>query len=188
MINVVKGVSNIHRLVQQVIRLQNQSKEEEILEKALKLINSTDIAENGVSHIASVWNYASKYGKLIDEFYFNYFYDWDKKTPLHLLAQNGHSNAIEAILIHIGKNELNEMRKIIYRPVKYSRDTPFEIAISNGYLDVTKVFLEKGADAKAANNAGYTPPHSAAVNGKWDVVKYLLEKGADAKAADKDGE
>jgi hypothetical protein len=44
MINVEKGVSNIHRLVQKVIRLQNQSKEEEILEKALKLINSADIA------------------------------------------------------------------------------------------------------------------------------------------------
>jgi hypothetical protein len=108
MINMVKGVSNIHRLVQQVIRLQNQSKEEEILEKALKLINSADKAKNNASHIASVWNYASNYRKLIDEFYFNSFYDWDKKTPLHLLAQNGHSKAIEAILIHIGKNELNE--------------------------------------------------------------------------------
>ncbi len=111
MINIVKGVSSIHRLVQQVIRLQNQSKEEEILEKALKLINSANIATNiaGIdtniaSHIASVWNYASKYGKLIDEFYFNSFYDWDEKTPLHLLAQNGHSKAIEAILIHLGKN------------------------------------------------------------------------------------
>jgi hypothetical protein len=42
----------------------------------------------------------------------------DEKTPLHLLAQNGHSKAIEAILIHIGKNGLNEMRKIIYAPTK----------------------------------------------------------------------
>jgi hypothetical protein len=54
MINIVKGVTNIHRLVQQVIRLQNQNKEEEILEKALKLINSADIAKNSASHIASV--------------------------------------------------------------------------------------------------------------------------------------
>jgi hypothetical protein len=103
MINIVKGVSNIHRLVQQVIRLQNQSREEEILAKALKLINSANMATYSASHIASVWNYASKYSKLIDEFYFNSFYDWDEKTPLHLLAQNGHSKAIEAILIHIGK-------------------------------------------------------------------------------------
>jgi ankyrin repeat protein len=102
MINVEKGVSNVHRLVQQVIRLQNQSKEEEILEKSLKLINSVDIAKNSPSHITSVWDYASKYGKLIDEFYFNFLYDWDGKTPLHLLAQNGHSRAIRAILTHIG--------------------------------------------------------------------------------------
>jgi hypothetical protein len=142
MIKIVKGVSNIHRLVQQVIRLQNQSKEQEILEKALKLINSTDIAKNSANHIASIWNYASKYAKLIDKFYFNSFYDWDKKTPLHLLAQNGHSKAIEAILIHIGKNKLNEMRKLIYTPSKYLSNTPLKTAIQYGYLDVTKVFLD----------------------------------------------
>ncbi|HEY6438199.1 MAG TPA: ankyrin repeat domain-containing protein, partial [Ignavibacteriaceae bacterium] len=191
MINVEKGVSNVHRLVQQVIRigLQNESKEEEILEKALKLINSTDIAENSPSHITSVWNYASKYGKLIDEFYFNSFYGWEKKTPLHLLAQNGHSKAIEAILIHIGKNELNEMRKLIYTTDKsYDRCTPFQTAISNGHLDVTKVFLEKGADVKVANNHGYTPLHRAARYGHLDVVKYLVEqKGADVNAVNKYG-
>jgi ankyrin repeat protein len=189
MINVEKGVSSIHRLIQQVIRieLQNQSKEEEILEKSLKLINSADIAENSLTHITSVWDYASKYGKLIDEFYFNSFYDWDKKTPLHLLAQNGHSKAIEAILTHIEKNELNEIRKIIYLPTKYyPRYSPFQTAINNGYLDVTKVFLEKGADVKATKN-GSTPLHWAAENGELNVVKYLVEKGADAKAANNVG-
>jgi ankyrin repeat protein len=189
MINIEKGLSNIHRLVQQVIRidLQNQNKGEEILEKSLKLINSVDIAKNSDSHIASVWNYASKYGKLIDEFYFDSFYDWDKKTPLHLLAQNAHSKAIEAILIHIGKNELNEMRKIINIPSK-SYETPFQTAINNGYLDVIKVFLEKGAYVKAANKYGSTPLHWAAEDGNLDVVKHLVEeKGADVKAADKYG-
>jgi ankyrin repeat protein len=187
MINVEKGLSNIHRLVQQVIRLQNKNKEEKILEKALRLINSADIAKNSASHITSVWDYASKYGKLIDEFYFNSFYDWDKKTPLHLLAQNGHSKAIEAILIHIGKNELNEMRKLIYTPTKYY-NTPFETAIKNGYLDVTKVFLEKGADVKSTDKYGRTPLHWAADNGYLDEVKYLVEeKGADVKATDSYG-
>jgi hypothetical protein len=190
-INVEKGVSNIHRLVQQVIRieLQNQSKEEEILKKTLKLISIINIAKNIANHIASVWDYASKYGKLIDEFYFNSFYDWNEKTPLHLLAQNGHSKAIEAILIHIGKNELNEMRKIIYTPTKYyDICTPFQAAVMNGYLDVTKVFLEKGADVNSTDNISNTPLHWAAENGHLDVVKYLVEeKGADGKAADKNG-
>jgi ankyrin repeat protein len=189
MINIVKGVSNIHRLVQQVMRieLQNQSKEEEILEKALKLINSADIATNSANHIASVWNYASKYGKVIDEFYFNSFYEWNDKTPLCILAKNGHSKAIEAILIHIGKNKLNEMRKLIYTPIEFF-ETPFKTAISNGYLDVIKVFLEKGADANAADIRGDTPLHWAAANGKLGVVKYLVEeKDADANAANEDG-
>ncbi|HEY6438198.1 MAG TPA: ankyrin repeat domain-containing protein, partial [Ignavibacteriaceae bacterium] len=154
------------------------------MKKALKLINSADIAEDCPSHIASVWNYASKYGKLIDEFYFNSFYGWEEKTPLHLLAHNGHSKAIEAILIHIGKHELNEMRKLIYTTDKsFDRCTPFQTAISNGHLDVTKVFLQKGAD-----NHGPTPMHWAADKGHWDVVKYLVEeKGADVKAANKYG-
>jgi hypothetical protein len=95
MINIEKGESNIHRLVQQVIRLQNQSKEEEILEKALKLINSADVTKDSHSHITSVWYYASKYGKLIDEFYFNSFYGRGKETPLHLLAQNGYSKELK---------------------------------------------------------------------------------------------
>ncbi|HEY6437218.1 MAG TPA: ankyrin repeat domain-containing protein, partial [Ignavibacteriaceae bacterium] len=184
MINVEKDVINIHRLVQQVIRigLKNESKEEEILEKELKLIKSAHIAKNSSSHIASVWDYASKYGKLIDEFYFRSFYGREKKTPLHLLAQNGHSKAIEAILIHIGKNELNEMRKLIYTTDDYG-NTPFQTAIEDGYLDVTKVFMEKGADVKAVENDGFTPVHWAAKRGHLDVVKYLEEKSADVKAA-----
>jgi ankyrin repeat protein len=190
MINIEKGVSNIHRLVQQVIRIDsnNLSKEEKILENALKLINSADIDENSPSHITSVWNYASKYGKLIDEFYLNSFYGWTEETPLHLLAQNGYSKAIEAILTHIGKNGLNEMRKIIYTPEKsISGFTPFQTAINNGYLDVMKVFVEKGADVKAADNDGNTPLHWAAINGNLDAVKYLVEKGADVKAANNNG-
>jgi ankyrin repeat protein len=191
MINVEKGVSNIHRLVQQIIRieLKTQRKEEEILKKALKLINSAKLANYYPSHITSVWDYASKYGNLIDEFYLNSFYGRDKETPLHLLAENGHSKAIEAILIHMGKNGLNKMRKIIYTPDEsFGRCTPFQTAISNGYLDVTKVFLEKGADAKAANKYGNTPLHWAAEKGHLDVVKYLVEeKGADIKAAANNG-
>ncbi len=35
--------------------------------------------------------------------------------------------------------------------------TPFKTAINNGYLDVTKVFLEKGADAKAADRWRHSP-------------------------------
>jgi ankyrin repeat protein len=55
-------------------------------------------------------------------------------------------------------------------------------------LDVTKVFLKKGADVKAANKDGNTPLHWAVRYGQLDVVKYLVEeKGADVNAANKDG-
>jgi len=62
MIDVAQGEINIHRLVQQVIRLelQDQSKEEKILAKALELINNTDV-EGNESHFISIWDYGCLY-------------------------------------------------------------------------------------------------------------------------------
>jgi hypothetical protein len=76
MINLRKRSVSICRLMQKVIRLklQEREREEEILRKALELINSDDAVKEDVSHVVSVWEHASKHGKLIDEFYFNSIY------------------------------------------------------------------------------------------------------------------
>jgi hypothetical protein len=62
MINLEKGVSNVHRLVQKVIRLslKNEGKEEGVLRETLKYINNCIVSGRSVRHITSVWNYASE--------------------------------------------------------------------------------------------------------------------------------
>ncbi|EXK76781.1 hypothetical protein FOQG_18486 [Fusarium oxysporum f. sp. raphani 54005] len=59
--------------------------------------------------------------------------------------------------------------------------------VENGNIEVVKMLLEKGADARAANMDGLTPLLLTSQNGHLEMVKILLEKGADATAANRDG-
>jgi tetratricopeptide (TPR) repeat protein len=72
MFNLEKGVINIHRLVQQVLRLtlQEQQNEKETLRKALEFIitpikEGTADSTKCLLHAISVWNYASKHDDTI---------------------------------------------------------------------------------------------------------------------------
>lgn len=49
-----------------------------------------------------------------------------------------------------------------------------------GSFEIVKILLEKGANAVAPNENGWTPLHLA---GHFKVVKILLEEGANKKAA-----
>ncbi|TVS92966.1 hypothetical protein COM42_005120, partial [Wolbachia pipientis] len=108
MVNLEAGIANIHELVQEITRLklQKAGKEEEILRRALELINSGRVVKS-TSHVTSVWGYASNHGRLIDDFYFNSSYIHretffiKESTPLHLLAESGDCKAINAIIAHI---------------------------------------------------------------------------------------
>ncbi|RYC79938.1 hypothetical protein BFJ63_vAg17178 [Fusarium oxysporum f. sp. narcissi] len=55
--------------------------------------------------------------------------------------------------------------------------------VGNGNIEAVKMLLEKGADAAAATENGWTPLHLASKNGHLEIVKVLLEKGADVTAA-----
>lgn len=89
------------------LKLQEENREEEVLIRALELINSDNIEKEDMTNIVSIWEYASKHGKLIDDFYFNSTYAYwgplfaKKSIPLHLLAEYGSYKAIIAILTHI---------------------------------------------------------------------------------------
>lgn len=69
MINLENTRVRLHRLVQQVIRIQlkAQNREETVLRKALQLFNEDNLLEN-VEHAIFVWNYSSSYNKLVIEF------------------------------------------------------------------------------------------------------------------------
>ncbi|TVS91016.1 ankyrin repeat domain-containing protein, partial [Wolbachia pipientis] len=168
MVNLEAGIANIHELVQEITRLklQKAGKEEEILRRALELINSGRVVKS-TSHVTSVWGYASNHGRLIDDFYFNSSYIHretffiKESTPLHLLAESGDCKAINAIIAHIEKHYPNKLGEIVNVENNHGQ-TPLHIAAENGKLDVTQHLVSKGADINAKDSVyGSTPFHAA---------------------------
>lgn len=175
-----QSVLSIHRLVQEVTRLElkEQNREKDILGKALELISA-----ESTYHVASVWKYVSKYGRLIENFdqELDHTYGYSSATILHLLAENGDHEAIENIL----KHALN-IKNIINAEDKYKR-TPLYIAAENGYVNVVELLASKGAKINTKSTiayaslstrmaSGWTPLHVAAFNGYLKVVELLINK------------
>ncbi|MDR2548440.1 MAG: ankyrin repeat domain-containing protein [Rickettsiales bacterium] len=185
-IDLKEGVANIHRLVQKVteLSLQKEGREEEVLRKALGLINSGDLAQDSISHVASIWWYSSKHSRLIDDFCFNSIYGKQKYTPLHSLAASGDYQAIKAILTRIGEKCLDKLYGIINANNKYD-GTPLHLAVESGELNVVEYLISKGANIDV-KKSGWAPLHIAAI-GKLDIVKYLIDKGADVNTKNKYG-
>jgi ankyrin repeat protein len=190
MIDLKNGVSDIHRLVQQVarLRLKNGNKDEGVLKEALKLTNSGNISEKSIGHVISVWSYASKYNKLIDDFYFNpnSIYGYNCATPLHLLAESGNHEAVRTILERIEVEHPNKFHEVINAKDKYNR-VPLYMAAENGHVGVVKLLVDRGAkiDTKSSiaydslstkKASGWTSLHIAAFNGYLDIVKILVGK------------
>ncbi|RYP73942.1 hypothetical protein DL769_004113 [Monosporascus sp. CRB-8-3] len=66
-------------------------------------------------------------------------------------------------------------------------DQALHFAAENGYEDVARLLLDKGADITAKDNDGWTPLHYAARYGHEAVTRLLLDKGADITAKDNNG-
>ncbi|AIF81939.1 hypothetical protein I862_06925 [endosymbiont of Acanthamoeba sp. UWC8] len=58
------------------------------------------------------------------------------------------------------------------------RINPLAAAAIEGYYDIVKLLLDKGADPNIAANKGVTPLYIAAQNGHVNVVELLLKRGA----------
>ncbi|WP_341818966.1 ankyrin repeat domain-containing protein [Wolbachia endosymbiont (group B) of Phasia obesa] len=175
-----QSVLNVHRLVQEVTRLKLQEKgrEEEVLRKALNLVNIGDVAKDNKIHVAFIWGYASKHGKLIDDFY--------KDTNLHLLVENGDYKAIKNLLAYIKRKHQNKLSGIVN--AKNGCDiAPLHLAAGNGELDIAKHLINEGANIDARDCFYQTPLYWAAKSGELDMVKYLVNKGASVGIKDNYG-
>lgn len=100
--------------------------------------------------------------------------DW---SLLHLAAQNGHHQIVDAI-IGAGGNVAARLP---------SGATALHVAADAGQADCVASLLRGGADHGSARDDGATSLHMAAARGYPRVVQQLLDAGADSEAADKMG-
>jgi len=101
---------------------------------------------------------------------------YDGWTPLHLSAFFGHIRATERLLA-AGADLAAISRKAL-------RNTPLHAAVAGGRVDVSLLFIERGASLTIGDAGGHTPLHIAAEGGYVPIVKALLERGADPHAVD----
>ncbi|UYV70657.1 hypothetical protein LAZ67_8000182 [Cordylochernes scorpioides] len=120
-------------------------------------------------------------------------------TPLHFSANNGHYNVVRVLLDY--KAHINLIDSTNARPVELAVEighlaivkallehpqridvntrgegkfTLLHIASQEGFIEIVKYLVLKGADVHARNRSGSKPIHIAAREGRLDVVKYFL--------------
>ncbi|KXZ41601.1 hypothetical protein GPECTOR_372g153 [Gonium pectorale] len=96
-------------------------------------------------------------------------------TPLHRAAENGHVEAVQALLQAGANTDARDST---------NQNSPLYLAAQNGHVEVVKALLQAGADKYTANKAWWTPLHKAAEWGHTEVVQALLEAGADKDVID----
>ncbi|KXZ24286.1 hypothetical protein AYB33_10975 [Leptospira santarosai] len=85
---------------------------------------------------------------------------------------------ITQLLVEKGKADLNISSSL-------NGNKPLHYAVDFHNFQITKYFVEHGADVNAENNDGQTPLHKAT---KIEIIKYLVENGANMNAKDNDGQ
>ena len=76
------------------------------------------------------------------------------------------------------------INKVIY---KYDL-TPLMLASRDGYTDIVKLLIEKGAKINVVDDLNLTPLMYASSNGHKDTVEYLIEKGANVNFKNKNSQ
>ena len=95
-------------------------------------------------------------------------------SPLHYAAVCG--------LHAIAKFLVVKLSQDVHSPGFEDKSTPLHLASRQGYKDVARLLLERGADATVQTNDGSTPLHLASQRGHEGVVRLLIMHGAVATA------
>jgi hypothetical protein len=99
-------------------------------------------------------------------------------TPLWFASQNGHSDAVQALLN--AKAEVDNARPA-------DGVTPLLQASYKGHIDIVNMLLEAKAEIDKANHEGVTPLSMASQNGHSGPVEALLRAKAEVDKARQDG-
>lgn len=136
--------------------------------------------------------------------------NYERSTPLHLAAQNGHQSAVEILLEHrcnasiidakartalhiaasLGHLEVVEtlLRFGASLTVKDKHgNTPLHLAVLGCHSSMTDLLVKKGASVNSTNSRLQTPLHMAAELGFTEVVQVLVSHGADLFLPEKGG-
>ena len=126
----------------------------------------------------------------------------DLGANINLRNQRGETALISAVLPDIRTrdlaNQLNIIKELLSRlSIRAQKDlintpakhgvTPLMYAAQNGYLEVVKEFLDRGADIDARDKNGDTALFYAVRNRRLDIVKELLNRGAYINASNFSG-
>jgi hypothetical protein len=96
--------------------------------------------------------------------------------PEEMLEESARQNMYNLFFLYIKKVGLTNDE--LNKGFGYMRQTPLHFAAMDGYTEVTKVLLDRGADLHAKDKNGNTPLHTAAEYWKTEVVNILLAHGA----------
>ena len=109
----------------------------------------------------------------------------DRGANPHVGERAGDTILTNAIL----SGHADSVRLLVTRGAKLKWDAGTLVILGgDGHLEMTRLFLEQGADVNAREpEYGLTPLLSAAAYGRLLMVKYLIGKGADLSATDKFG-
>lgn len=188
-----EGVISVHRVVQEVIRIdvKQQHLEEEALAKTLQLLSDGFVESENTSHIGHVWKYASQCKNLVIKHYdrdiSTYRYNTvDAYTTLHFLIREMKYREVDVILSTLSSSE-QLMTNAIHATDKYE-NSPLHLAARDGHLPIVQLLIEKGADVNMRNKDGQSPLHLAVRRKNCiDLVKHLISNGADVNSVDRNG-
>ncbi|KAK6532281.1 hypothetical protein TWF281_006472 [Arthrobotrys megalospora] len=93
--------------------------------------------------------------------------------PLYFAVDEGRPLLVKALIKH-GANVNIKSREGLWTPLRQS--------VRKGYLEITEILLNAGADPNAADNEGITCFHGCWVTGSVSLASLLLDHGADINA------
>ena len=133
------------------------------------------IYHNDVQRAAAIANSASKREDIDINKYVN-AQRWNKKGSFTFLLLATVEDRPDIVKLILEDNTWG--RDIINQQSRSSKRTALHVAAERGFVGITKILLDRGADVHAKTTAGETPLHLAAERNYVRVAEKLLEKEA----------